>query len=149
MLSCASRVIATLPAGATATVTREGIQSEAFTRKQSVNACFLPSVNKAAVGGPKRLGAMMIRSMGGPDSHSRAERLNALPGGERTALLSALEQINGDAPESHVMRGAVYLRHGLHPEAKGEFEAALKLWPGAGWLKPLIVAAEDAAQRVH
>jgi len=149
ILSCADRLLATLPAGATAAVTREGIQSDAWTERQTVQACFLPAAVKAPVGGPRRLGAMIIRSMGAPSSETRDDRLNALPAGERAALLADLNLLPASGPAAHVMRGALYQRHRLHYDAKQEFEDALKLWPQAGWLKPLIVSAEDAAQRAR
>lgn len=147
VLSCMDRLMSTIPAGGAAAVEMHGVVADRWESRTPVKACFLPAVKKGPVGGPRHLGAMMIRSLEAGESGTRESRINALAEPARAALLRDLAALEGDAPEFHVMRGVVYQRHRLHSDARAEYDAAFKLWPRAVWLKTLMIAAEDAALR--
>lgn len=149
VLSCMDRMMGTLPVGVAATVEARGVIAERWETRTPVKSCYLPAVSKGPVGGPKHLGAMMVRSLGEAGTGTRAERMAGLPEAERVALERELAFLSGEAPEMMVMRGVLYQRSRLFLDARGEYEAALKAWPRAMWLKTLMIAAEDAAQRAR
>lgn len=147
VLSCTDKLMSTIPAGGSAAVELHGVVADRWESRKPVKACFLPAVNKGPVGGPKHLGAMMIRSLEAGETGTRETRINALGESARTALLKDLAALEGEDAEFHVMRGVLFQRHRLHSDARAEYDAALKLWPRAVWLKTLMIAAEDAALR--
>ena len=149
VLSCMDRMMGTLPAGVAATVEARGVMAERWETRTPVKSCYLPAVTKGPVGGPKHLGAMMVRSLGETGTGTRAERMAGLPEAERGALERELAALAGETPEMMVMRGVMYQRARLFLDAREEYEAALKAWPRAVWLKTLMIAAEDAAQRAR
>jgi hypothetical protein len=149
VLSCMDRMMGTLPAGVAATVEARGVMAERWETRTPVKSCYLPAVTKGPVGGPKHLGAMMVRSLGEAETGTRADRMAGLPEAERAALERELRALAGEAPEMMVMRGVMYQRARLFVDARGEYESALKAWPRAVWLKTLMIAAEDAAQRAR
>lgn len=149
LLSCPDNMMGALPAGITATVEAGGIRAQHWTSRREIGACFLPLVNKGPVGGAKHLGAMVIRSMEAAADGTRESRIQALDPARRELVARHLAQLQGDTPEASVMRGALFQRNRLHLDAKQEYEAALKQWPKASWLKVLIVAADDALLRAR
>lgn len=149
LLSCPDSMMGSLPAGTTANVEAGGIRAPHWLSRKEIGSCFLPVVNKGPVGGAKHLGAMVIRSMEIPNPGTRESRIRALDPERRDGLSRHLAQLDGDTPEAHVMRGALFQRNRLHLDAKQEYEAALKQWPKASWLKILIVAADDALLRAR
>jgi hypothetical protein len=149
LLSCPDSMMGSLPAGITANVEAGGIRAPHWTSRKEIGACFLPLVNKGPVGGAKHLGAMVIRSMEIPNPDTRESRIQALDPARREIVARHLAQLEGETPEACVMRGALFQRNRLHLDAKQEYEAALKQWPKASWLKVLIVAADDALLRAR
>lgn len=147
LISCGDRILGTLPAGHTATVENQMVTVRQWQSRKTIGACFLPVVTKGPVGGAKHLGAMMIRALDLFATGTRESRIQALDPDSRESLLRNLAALAGDEPEACVMRGALYQRNKLHLDAKQEYEAALKLWPKASWLKTLIVAQDDALLR--
>jgi hypothetical protein len=147
VLSCRDKLMSTIPAGGAAAVELHGVVADRWESRTPVKACFLPAVNKGPVGGPRHLGAMMIRSLDAAETGTRESRINALSEPTRAALRKDPSALEGVEPELYVMRGVLFQRHRLHTDARTEYEAALKLWPRAVWLKTLMIAAADAALR--
>lgn len=147
LISCSEKLMSTLPAGETARVEIMAIWADRWQSRTQIGACFLPPVVKGPVGGPKHLGAMMIRSMDAQKPGTRETRIQALPPERRELVLQQLPLLGGEGPEAHIMRGALFQRNLLHWDAREEFEAALRLWPKASWLRVLISAEDDAILR--
>ena len=119
------------------------VKSGSLTNEQKIPVCILPSVERSIAASRQHYGGSLVRDLQPEQTPAGTTetRIQALPEGQRNALLQQLEQIDQAIasdpgnPAARVARAALFDRYNLSADALREYQLIAETWPGAAWVK--------------
>jgi hypothetical protein len=146
-LYCPEKFSATLSAGGelVLTPTQAQVKSGELSARKTLNACFLPEVQKLSVASQQHYGVMMTRAGSiPPPKNTFTERVNGLSAEQKHEVQARVADAAGNDPVAQVALAVSLEKAGLLYDAGEYYRKASAQWPEVAWVKRKITEIEDA-----
>ena len=119
------------------------VESGSLTNQQKVPVCILPSVERSIAASQQHYGGSLVRDLA-PEQTAEGtteSRIEALPEGQRNALLPQLQRVDQAIAAdlgnqaARVARAALFEQYKLSTDALQEYRLIAETWPEAAWVK--------------